>query len=99
MEDDAEVEAEEDEDAYGWNRVISTKIETVLSEEEMKKRGFYNEGGGPPQVSAEELQKLGQQTMLSEVDRLNDLTVIANIEAQDTVEEATKLDTRVVFDW
>ena len=99
VEDDEEVEAEEGEDSYDWNQTVSTKNEAILSEAEMKRRGFYSEGGGPPQVDADELQALDQQAMLAEDERLNDLTVIANLEANDDVEEAMKLDTRIVFDW
>ena len=76
VEDDDEVEAEEDEDSYDWSQTVSTKNEAILSEAEMKRRGFYNEGGGPPQA-------LDQQAMSAEVERLNDLTVIANLEAND----------------
>ena len=76
VEDDDEAEAEEDEDSYDWSQTVSTKNEAILSEAEMKRRGFYNEGGGPPQA-------LDQQAMSAEVERLNDLTVIANLEAND----------------
>ncbi|CAK9048969.1 Reverse transcriptase Ty1/copia-type domain-containing protein, partial [Durusdinium trenchii] len=99
VEDDEEVEAEEDEDSYDWSQTVSTKNEAILNEAEMKRRGFYSEGGGPPQVDADELRALDQQAMLAEVERLNDLTVIANLEPNDDVEEAMKLDTRIVFDW
>ena len=83
VEDDEEVEAEADKDSYDWSQTTSTKSEAILSEDEMKMRGFYNEGGGPPQVDADELQALDQQAMLAEVERLNDLTVVANLEAQE----------------
>ena len=57
-----------------------------------------NEGRGPPQVSDEELQSLDQQAMLTEVARLDDLQVLANQDVNERVEDAVKLDTRVVFD-
>ena len=55
-------------------------MDAILGEEDMRKRGFHYEGSGPPQVNSDELQALDQRAMLSEVDRLNDLTVIANLE-------------------
>lgn len=76
VEDEPEAEGDEDEGAYDWNRAMSTKAEALLSHEEMERRGFFNEGGGPLQVSVDELQVLDQQAMLAEVSRLNDLTVI-----------------------
>ena len=39
-------------------------------------------------MSIEDLQTLDQQAMLAEVNRLDDLSVIANLEAGDNVEEA-----------
>ena len=98
-EDEQEAEAEEDEDSYDWSQAMASSSEAMLSHEEMKKRGFFSEGNGPPQVSVEELQVLDQQAMLSEVNRLHDLQVIANLEAGENVDDAMKLDTRVVFDW
>ena len=82
----------------GKSRKQSHQGET-LSEDEMRQRGFYDEGKGAPNVSFEELQILDQQAMLNEVARLDDLSVIANLEPTDDVEAALKLDTRVVFDW
>ena len=79
-EDEQEAEAEEDEDSYDWSQAVPSSSEAMLSQEEMKKRGFFSEGNGPPQVSVEELQILDQQAMLSEVNRLHDLQVIANLQ-------------------
>ena len=99
VEDEPDLEAGEELDAYDWQEQEAFSSDNMLSEEEMKKRGFYDEAKGAPNVSVEELQILDQHAMLNEVARLDDLSVIANLEATDDLEAALKLDTRVVFDW
>ena len=98
VEDEPDAEYEEI-DSYDWSEQQDhCEDSNFLTQEDMKKRGFYDEGRGP-QVSEEELQVLDQQAMLAEVSRLDDLQVLANVEPSDNIEEAVKLDTRIVFDW
>ncbi|CAK8995861.1 Retrovirus-related Pol polyprotein from transposon TNT 1-94 [Includes: Protease [Durusdinium trenchii] len=99
VEDEPDAEYEEI-DSYDWSEQQDhCEKADFLTQEEMKRRGFHDEGRGPPQVSEEELQVLDQQAMLAEVSRLDDLQVLANVEPHDNIEEAMKLDTRIVFDW
>lgn len=61
-EPDGEVEG------YDWSEELGCHGgANFLTQEEMKKRGFFDEGRGPPSVSEEELQALDQQAMLTEV--------------------------------
>ena len=57
----------EDYDATDWREPRAAQTDAVLTKEEMEKRGFFNEGGGPPKVNPEKLQMLDQQAMLAEV--------------------------------
>lgn len=52
-----------------------------ILEEEQRKRGFYNEGAGPPEVSPEELAWLDAEAMQLELDSLRDLDVIGRVDA------------------
>ena len=70
--EELELEEEEEEevegegyDAIDWQQPQATQSDAVLTKEEMEKRGFFDEGAGPPQVSPEELQVLDQQAMLT----------------------------------
>ena len=99
VEDEPDAEYEE-KGSYDWSeQQDQCESSNFLTQEDMKKRGCYDEGRGPPQVREEELQVLDQQAMLAEVSRLDDLQVLANVEPNDNIEEAVKLDTRIVFDW
>ena len=50
-----------------------------ISEEEKKRRGFFNEGAGPPTVTEDELAWLDQEAMHAELKRLKNLDVIEDI--------------------
>ena len=70
-----------------------------ISEEEKKRRGFFNEGAGPPTVTEDELAWLDQEAMHAELKRLKNLDVIEDISDGAIAEECVKLDTRLVRDW
>ena len=70
-----------------------------VSDEEKIRRGFRNEEAGPPETTPEELAQLDKQAMYTELDRLRQLDVIADVEEGMDVSEALLLDTKLVRDW
>ena len=65
VEDEPDAEYEEI-DSYDWSEQQDHCEESnFLTQEDVKRRGFYDEGRRPPQVSEEELQVLDQQAMLA----------------------------------
>ena len=71
----------------------------VSISEDQRRRGFDDEGAGPPEVSPEELAWLDAEAMQLELDRLRDLDVIGSVDAGVDLDECIKLDTRLVRDW
>ena len=71
----------------------------VITEEEQRARGFYDEGAGPPNISPEELAWLDAEATQLELERLRQLDVIDTVPADVDVEQCVKLDTRLVRDW
>eukprot|EP00435_Cladocopium_sp_Y103_P060628 s1055_g22.t1 len=103
--DEDEVEQQLDEELWGWefcekaDALESGMIE--ISDEDQRKRGFYNAGAGPPEVSPEEFAWLDFEAMQMELDRLRlrDLDVIGAMESDVNTDDCVKLDTRLVRDW
>ena len=71
----------------------------VCDSVEMARRGFHNEGAGPPEVTQEELDWLDEEAMKMELNRLKELHVIDNVSDDVAVEDCVRLDTRLVRDW
>ena len=71
----------------------------VTPEDEKQKRGFFDEGAGPPKVTEDELAWLDQEAMEAELERLRKLDVIEDAGNDLVVENCMKLYTRLVRDW
>ena len=97
-EDEEEIGATEyGGDEEDWASLSSSG--TVIPAEDEQKRGFLDEGQGPPTVTSEELALLNKEALFTELDRLGKLQVLESISENQQIGEATELDTRVVFDW
>ena len=101
--DEDELEVKAMDEPWDWEQCESQwdfmDNEVLISDEEMRKRGFYNEGAGPPTVSDQELAGLDEAAMKDELERLRKLDVIDDAGDDLLVEEAMTLDTRLVRDW
>ena len=101
--DEDELEVKAMDEPWDWEQCESQwdfmDNEVLISDEEMRKRGFYDEGAGPPTVSDQELTGLDQAAMKDELERLKKLDVIEDAGDDLLVEEAMTLDTRLVRDW
>ena len=103
MVDDDEMDYAVPDEAWDWEVCDSVdggvgKMASI-SAEEMARRGFHNEGAGPPEVTQEELDWLDQEAMKMELKRLKELHVIDNVSDDVVVENCVRLDTRLVRDW
>ena len=85
----------------GYDDVEGVQQEGIaISSEEKRLRGFHDESNGPPNVSSEELAYLDREAKLAELGRLRELEVIEDFyPGGEQEQEATYLDTRLVFDW
>eukprot|EP00435_Cladocopium_sp_Y103_P027227 s1603_g6.t1 len=101
--DEDELESGAAEDVWEgalWEDQQEIACEKVeIPEAEQRRRGFFDEGAGPPDVSEDELAWLDQEAMHAELDRLRHLDVIADVDDVLDVEGCVKLDTRLVRDW
>jgi hypothetical protein len=55
-------------------------MKVAVFEDEQRRPGFFDEGAGPPTVTADEMAWLDQETMQSELDRLRKLNVIDDVD-------------------
>lgn len=101
--DEDELDFEIPEDSWDWELCEDVggfdENKVSISEEDQRKRGFCDEGAGPPEVSPEELAWLDAEAMQLELDRLRDLDVIGSVDAGVDLDNCVKLDTRLVRDW
>eukprot|EP00435_Cladocopium_sp_Y103_P019244 s76_g4.t1 len=101
--DEDEVEQQLDEELWDWE--FCEKADALesgmaeISDEDQRKRCFYNEGAGPAEVSPEELAWLNFEAMQMELNRLRDLDVIGTVGSDVNTDACVKLDTRLVRDW
>ena len=100
--DEDELELIQTEGDLEWNEAtgisdLSAASHAVLSPDEKAARGFLDEGLGPPSVSDTEKRGFEQEALITELQRLSDLSVIEEFSGDET--EAVQLDTRVVYDW
>eukprot|EP00435_Cladocopium_sp_Y103_P036470 s676_g9.t1 len=101
--DEDELECGATADAWEWE--LSEKELNVACEksaipgEEQKRKGFFNEGLGPPEITEDEMSWLDQVAMQAELERLRHLDVIADVDETLEMDNCMKLDTRLVRDW
>ena len=101
--DEDELEGNFADDSLDWE-LCETQLDfkgekMMISDEEKKRRGFFDEGAGPPQVTDDELAWLDQEATQAELERLRALDVVDDVGKDLVVEERMKLDTRLVRDW
>ena len=88
----------------GWEHV---ELEDVKGDEEDEewmlieddRKGESTEGGKPPEVSDEELEKLGEEAARKEVEKLKGMGVIAEITRSESPQGAKWLTLKNVYDW
>ena len=100
--DEDELEVNIADDSLEWE-LCETQLDfagekVMISDGEKKRRGFHDEGAGPPTVTDEELAWLDQEAMQAELERLRALDVIDDVGKEMDVENCMKLDTRLVRD-
>ena len=90
-------------EAWDWemsDHLLEGKFEEhEITPEEKQKRGFCDEGRGPPEVSVEELSCLDKTAMFTELERLKKLEVIGEVDPEADLSQAVHLDTKLVRDW
>lgn len=101
--DEDELECNMADDSFDYE-LCETQLDfegekVMIPEDEKQKRGFFDEGAGPPKVTEDELAWLDQEAMEAELERLRKLDVIEDAGNDLVVENCMKLDTRLVRDW
>ena len=88
----------------GWEHVELEDVkgdeedeEWMLIEDDRKEES--TEGGKPPEVSDEELEKLGEEAARKEVEKLKGMGVIAEITRNESPQGAKWLTLKNIYDW